>query len=106
MARERHRAAVNPIFTSSVDLQNDPDIQKIRDAAQERMARVLLNLVQEGQAQGEVNLDVSDKALQIYFKLFMDVFTDPELQSQFYSDPQLVPDLGALMMYGLRGPRK
>jgi len=92
------------IFASSTDLRNDPLIKGVRDAAQERVADLLLGLVQEGKEQGQIDPDLSEEALRIYFVAFMDIFTDPQLQGQFCGDPKLAQDLGSLMMYGLNDP--
>jgi AcrR family transcriptional regulator len=93
------------VFSRSADLQNDPEIRKIKDAARERMTGLLLRLVAEGKAQGEVSPGLSDEALQVYFRAFMDMFIDPQLQLRFASSRQLVEELGSLMIYGLRGPQ-
>jgi AcrR family transcriptional regulator len=103
MAHERPSEADGTVFTSSFDLLNDPEIKKIRDSAQDRMTNLLLGLVQEGKKQGQINLDLSEEAFRIYFKLFMDIFTDPQLQYRYYHDPKLVQDLGLLMINGLGG---
>jgi AcrR family transcriptional regulator len=76
-------------FTNNYALQNDPEIKKIRDSAQGRMTVLLLGL--------------SENALLVYFKAFMDIFIDPQFQQQYYKNPKLVQDLGSLMMYGLGG---
>jgi AcrR family transcriptional regulator len=89
------------VFTSSLDLQNDPEIKEIRHLAQEKMTDLLLGLVREGQDQGQVSLGISEEAFRLYFKAFMDVFTNPQLQGRFANEPQLVHDLGLLMTYGL-----
>jgi AcrR family transcriptional regulator len=99
-------AADSAIFTSSFDLQNDPEIKKIRTEAQGKMTALLLELVREGKQQGEVNPDLSEEALGIYFGLFMDVFSNPALQHRFYQNPTLVQELGGLMMDGLSGGQK
>jgi AcrR family transcriptional regulator len=106
MAHERPSVADNTIFTSSFDLQNDPEIKKIRDSAQAKMTDLLLGLVQEGKNQGQINLNLSEEALGIYFKVFMDIFTAPQLQHRFSHDPKLVLDVGSLMIYGLSGQHK
>jgi AcrR family transcriptional regulator len=93
-------------FTSSLDLQNDPEIRKIRIAAQDKMSSLLLGLIQEGKQQGQVNPDFSEEALRIYFAAFMDVFIDPELQQRFYHHPELIRELGSLMIDGLSGEQK
>ena len=102
----RPSAAESTVFASSIDLQNDPEIKKIRMEAQERMIKLMLGLIQEGKQQGQVNPDLSDEALSIYFVGFMDVFSNPQLQSQFYHHPDLVQELGALMIFGLSGEKK
>jgi len=106
MAHERPSEADSTVFTSSYDLLNDPEIKKIHDTAQERMTGILLRLVQEGKQQGQVDPDLSEEALRIYFKYFMDIFTDPLLQQRYARDARLVQDLGALMIFGLSGERK
>jgi AcrR family transcriptional regulator len=106
IAHERPSEADGTVFTSSFDLLNDPEIKKIRDSAQEKMTNLLLGLVQEGKAQEQINLDLSEEALGIYFKAFMDIFTAPQLQHRFYHDPKVVQDLGLLMIYGLTGQHK
>jgi AcrR family transcriptional regulator len=94
------------VYTRRVDLLNDPEIAEIRARAKERLADLLLDLVREGQAQGQVHTDVSDEAFRIYLKAFMDLFTDPRLQSRFAQEPRLVEDLGRMMVAGLGGQGK
>jgi AcrR family transcriptional regulator len=103
MSQERPSEANSTVFTSSSDLQNDPEIKEIRDSAQEKMTNLLLGLVQEGKKQGQIQGELSEEAYRIYFKLFMDIFTAPQLQHRFYHDPKLVQDMGSLMIYGLNG---
>jgi AcrR family transcriptional regulator len=92
------------VFTSSSDLRNDPLIKSIRDSAQDQVADLLLGLVREGKEQGQISPDLSEEAFRIYFLAFMDIFTDPQLQHRFDSDPKLARDLGSLMMCGLYDP--
>ena len=92
-------------FTNNYALQNDPEIKKIRDSAQGRMTVLLLGLIREGKEQGQIQTDISENALLVYFKAFMDIFIDPQFQQQYYKDPKLVQDLGSLMIYGLGGQR-
>ncbi len=106
MAHERPSKADGAVFTSSVDLLNDPEIRKIRESAQEKMTNLLLGLVQEGKEQGQINKDLSEEACRIYFKAFMNIFTDPQLQHQYSHNPKLVRDLGSLMIFGLGGPHR
>jgi AcrR family transcriptional regulator len=106
MAHQKPSEADATVFTSSLDLLNDPEIKKIRDTAQEKMANIMLGLVQEGKEQGQINRDLSEDACRIYFKAFMDIFTDPQRLHQYYHDPKLVHNLGLLMIYGLNGPKK
>ena len=94
------------MFTSNVDLLNDPEIRKIREVAQDKMTGLLLGLVEEGKEQGQVDPALSDGELEIYFRAFMDVFSAPRLQPRFHNDPKLVRDLGTLMIYGLSGEQK
>jgi len=91
----------NPIFTSSLDLQNDPEIKKIRMKAEEEMIALLLGLIEEGKQQRQVNKQLSEEALRIYFTVFMDIFVHAELQRQYARNPNLVKELGMLMMNGL-----
>jgi AcrR family transcriptional regulator len=91
------------IFTSSLDLQNDPEIKEIRTKAQEKMLALLLGLIEEGRQQGQVGAEPSEAALRIYFTVFMDAFTHGEFQYEYARNPRLVDELGALMMYGLKG---
>lgn len=94
-------AARSAVFAASIDLQDDADIRKIRSEAQERMTMLLLAIIQEGKQQGQVNTDLSREALEIYFGLFMNLFTDPQLQHRFSRHPALVRQLGTLMIHGL-----
>lgn len=103
MSQDRPTTADRAVFASSLDLQNDPEIKKIRDSAQERMIGLLLGLIREGKEQGQVRADLSEEALTILFIAYMDIFTDFQLQNKFSRSPKLVEDLGALMIYGLRG---
>ena len=93
------------VFSSSADLQNDPEIRKIpRMPAREKMTGLMLRLVAEGRVQeDQVNPNLSDEALRVYFRAFMDVFIDPQLQRRFASSAALVQELGSLMIYGLSG---
>jgi AcrR family transcriptional regulator len=102
MVAGRPSAADSAIFTSSFDLQNDPEIKKIRMEAQKKMTGLMMELIREGKEQDQVNPDLSEEVLNIYFEIFMNVFTDPGLQHRFYHHPSLVKELGLLMLYGLR----
>jgi AcrR family transcriptional regulator len=106
MAGGRPSLSGSTIFTSSLDLQNDPEIKEIRMKAQEKMITLLLGLIEEGKQQGQVNAEISEEALRIYFTIFMDVFTHSEFQRQYSRRPNLVDELGALMMFGLKGKKK
>jgi AcrR family transcriptional regulator len=103
MASGRSNTAEKILLASSVDVQNDPEIKKIRLAAHEKMTRLMLSLVAEGRQQGQVDASISDEALIIYFGAFMEVFSHPELQTHFFTQPSIVQELGVLMMFGLRG---
>ena len=94
------------VFASSLDLQNDPEIREIRTRAQEKMLTLLLGLIEEGRRAGQVSAEISEEALRIYFVLFMDAFTHDEFQRQYPRNPNLVNELGALMLYGLSGKRE
>ena len=91
------------LFARRADLLNDPEIAEIRARAKERLADLLLDLIREGQAQGQVAPDLSDEAFRIYLQAFMDLFSDPRLQSRFAQEPRLVEDLGRMMVAGLGG---
>jgi AcrR family transcriptional regulator len=106
MANGRPSAAESAIFASSIDLQNDPEIKRIRLEAQKKMTNLLLDLIQDGKQQGQVNPDLSDETLSIYFTAFMDVFSNPRLQHRYYQQPALICELGSLMLYGLRGQHR
>jgi hypothetical protein len=93
-------------FTNNYALQNDPEIKKIHDSAQQKMTILLLGLIREGKEQGQIHSDITEDALLVYFKAFMDIFIDPQFQQQYYKNPKLVPDLGLLMLYGLGGQKK
>jgi hypothetical protein len=105
LANGRPSAAESAIF-SSLDLQNDPEIKKIRAEAQGKMTHLLLELIQEGKQQSQVNPDLSDEALGMYFGVFMDMFVNPQLQRRSAQNPGLVQELGNLMMFGLSGEQK
>ena len=94
------------VFSSSNDLLNDPEIKKIRDSAQEKMADLLLGLVREGKEQGQIRADLTEDAFRVYFKAFMEIFTDPHIRQLYYRDPKFAQDLGSLMTYGLSGRNK
>jgi AcrR family transcriptional regulator len=98
-------SAAERVLFSSLDLQNDPEIRKIRTAAQEKMIGLLLGLIQEGKEQGQINPNLSEAALRIYFAAMMDAFSEPQLQQQYHQNPNLVQELGTLMMYGLSGAK-
>ena len=102
MVADRPIAADSAIFTSSLDLQKDAEITKIRLEAKTRMTDLLLGLIEEGKEQGQVNASLSEEVLKIYLSIFMDVFTNPELQYRFYHHPELVSELGLLMLNGLK----
>ncbi len=95
--------AAERVIFSSLDLQNDPEIKKIRTIAQEKMTILMLDWIREGKEQGQVNPNLSEAALRIYFAVFMDAFSSPQLQQQYYHNPDLVQELGVLMMHGLSG---
>jgi AcrR family transcriptional regulator len=103
LAHTTSLAAENPVFTSKLDLHNDPEIKEIRDAAQKKMTNLLLRVIREGKAQGHIDPALSETACGIYFQAFMDIFTAPQLQHRFQKDPDLVLSLGTLLMYGLSG---
>jgi AcrR family transcriptional regulator len=91
----------NPVFSASGDLLNDPEIRKLREAAQEHLIELLLEIVAQGKREGAVEPSLSEAALGIYFNLYMEAFTDPALVRQLSSDPEILRDLGKLMLRGL-----
>jgi len=103
MAGGRPSASGGAIFAGNVELQNDPEIKEIRVKAQERMIALLLQLIKEGKKQGQVNEQLSEDALRFYFAAFMKIFPNAEFQRQYARRPNLVEELGELMMYGLKG---
>jgi AcrR family transcriptional regulator len=106
MANGRPSQGDGTWFAKSYDLQNDPEIKKLRESAEERMTNLLLGLVNEGKEQGQINSSLPEEAYRVYFKAFMDIFVAPQFQSQYYKDPQLVQGLGSLMIHGLGGQTK
>lgn len=104
MAAQSPSAGERTLFATSCDLQHAPEIAEIRSAAQARMTELLRAVVREGRKEGLVNPALSDQALDVYFKAFMDLFTDPQLQHRYAGDPELVRHLGSLMLFGLAGP--
>jgi AcrR family transcriptional regulator len=106
MASGRPSAADSAVFAGSLDLQNDTEIRKLRSEAQEKMTNLLLGLIQEGKQQRQVNPDLSEETLRIYFAAFMDIFSNPQLQRRYSQHPGLVRELGSLMIYGLGGQQK
>jgi hypothetical protein len=74
--------------------------------AQEKMITLLFGLIEEGKQQGQVSAEISEEALRIYFTIFMDVFTHSDFQRQYSRRPNLVDELGSLMLYGLNGEKK
>jgi hypothetical protein len=106
MAGGRPSASGGAVFAGNAELQNDPEIKEIRMKAQERMSALLLGLIEEGKRQGQVNRKLSEEALRIYFALFMEIFPNAEFQRQYARHPNLVEELGELMLYGLKGKQK
>ena len=97
--------SADPVFGGSRDLLDDPEIRKVRSAAQGRMTQLMLGLIREGKQQGQVSSQLSEDALTVYFTVFMDVFISPELHRRYTQRPDLARELGELMLYGLSGPR-
>ncbi len=91
----------SPVFTSNIDLLNDPAIKKIRVKAGEEMIALLLTLIEEGRNQGQVNPELSDEALRLYFTAIMDIFPSVEFRSLYSRRPGLVEELEALILHGL-----
>lgn len=103
LAGGRPSASGGAVFAGNAELQNDPEIKEIRMKAQERMIALLLQLIKEGKKQGQVNMQISEESLGIYFTAFMDIFPNGEFQKQYARHPNLVKELGELMLYGLKG---
>jgi hypothetical protein len=103
LADGRPSASGGAVFAGNAELQNDPEIKEIRVKAQERMIALLLQLIKEGKKQGQVNEQLSEDALRYYFVAFMEIFPNAEFQRQYARRPNLVDELGELMMYGLKG---
>lgn len=89
------------ILHSSIDLRSDPEITRILETTKAKMMGLILQTIHEGQEQGVVNSDISEKALTIYFNAFMDIFIDPNLQTDLFTNPRLVKDLTNLLFNGL-----
>ena len=106
MAGGRPSAAGGAVFAGNAELQNDPEIKEIRMKAQERMIALLLQLIKEGKKQGQVNKQLSEESLRIYFAAFMEIFPNTEFQKQYARHPNLIEELGELMLYGLSGEQK
>jgi AcrR family transcriptional regulator len=104
MMAENRPSEADIMLYSDRGLLDDPEIKRIRDAAEERVRELLLGLVAEGKAEGEIPVDLSDTAFRIYFKAFMDVFSGARFGLLDQSDPKLVQDLGRLMIFGMHGP--
>jgi AcrR family transcriptional regulator len=103
MADERPSPSGSAVFSGNLDLQNDPEIKEMRMKAQEQMIALLLNLIKEGKHQGQVDERLSDEALRIYLKMFMDIFVSHQFQHQYYRDRNLVNEMSLLMLHGLGG---
>lgn len=91
------------VFSANNALLNDPEIRKIRASAQEKMTSLLLELVQEGKEQEQIRSDLSENSLRVYFKAFMEMFTDLQFRQAYRRDPKTLQDLSSLMIYGLSG---
>jgi AcrR family transcriptional regulator len=92
-----------PVFRANNALLGDPEINKIRVSAQEKMTDLLLELVQEGREQNQFHADLSDDSLRIYFMGFLDMFTGLQFHQAHRRDPKILQDLSSLMIYGLSG---
>ena len=94
------------MFPINTDIQNDPDIKKIRDTVQEKMAELLVGVVREGKKQGQVSVKISDEALTIYFRFLMNMFFDIQTHYRFHQDPKLAQDIIFLLIHGIGGEEK
>ncbi len=104
MMAENRPSEVDALVYNNRGLLDDPEIERIRTAAEEKTTELLLGLVAEGKAQGQIAADLSDNAFRIYFTAFMDIFSNVRFTRLYQSDPKLVQDLGRLMIHGMRGP--
>jgi AcrR family transcriptional regulator len=91
------------VFSANNGLLNDPEINKIRVSAQEKMTGLLLGLVQEGKEQNQIRSDLSEDSLRVYFMAFMEMFTNLHFRQAYRRDPKILQDLSSLMIYGLSG---
>ena len=91
------------VFSANNALLKDPEIRKIHSSAQEKMTGLLLELVREGKEQNQVRSDLSEDSLRVYFRAFMEMFTDLQFRQAYRQDPQTLQDLSSLMIYGLSG---
>jgi AcrR family transcriptional regulator len=91
------------VFSANNGLLNDPEINKIRVSAQEKMTGLLLGLVQEGKEQNQIRSDLSEASLRVYFTAFMEMFTNLHFRQAYRRDPKILQDLSSLMIYGLSG---
>ncbi len=92
-------------FSSSYDLLDDPDIKKFRQEAEEKVLDMLLDLVLEGKKEGLIRPDLSDEALRLFFKAFMDIFPNQQFRQGYARDPNLIKHVTSLMIYGLNGKK-
>jgi AcrR family transcriptional regulator len=102
MARGRLDRPGAPVFGLRSDLLDDPEIARIRASAQEKMIALLIGLVREGKAQGQVRGELSEEAFEIYFVAFMEIFTGARFRQMYARNPNLVHELGMLMIDGMR----
>jgi AcrR family transcriptional regulator len=105
LANNKPNGEISPVFSGSIDLQSDPEMMKIRAEAQEQMIGLLLVLAEEGRQQSQINPQITDATLVLYFTAFMDLFSGSGIQQRAFRNPKLVLELGNLMMFGLQGPR-
>jgi AcrR family transcriptional regulator len=102
-SNDKHSGPQSGVLPTNMDLRNDPDIKKLRESFQEQFTALLLELVRDGKKQGQVNPELSEDAIRIYIKFFMEIFTDPHLHYRFHQDAKLVQDLISLMINGIGG---
>lgn len=103
MMEDRPSSTGSAVFTSNLDLQNDAEIKEIRMKAQEQMIALLLTLIKEGKQQGQVDEQLSEEALQIFFRAFINIFVDHQFQHQYFRNRNLVNEIRLLMLHGLGG---
>ena len=76
-------------ISSSTNLQNDPEIKKIRELGPGKNDRALIGVDPGGQKTGPYSGRLSEDAFRVYFKAFMDILIDPQFQQRYDKDPKV-----------------